>query len=205
MAFDAGAAFAPTSSARASLVALLDTLEDQLPHLFAGLFDGDGRIIWLSERSAARLGLVPRRRGKQRISAPQSGELEAIRALVRSACQQPTAAHRPPAAARLLWPRERVLVRRLEVDGSPAVLLLASRSASAAETDTRPRRTELSRREAEVAELAIRGYSVANIAARLALKEQTIKTFLKRVYNKLQVRNRAELCYELLSPRKARG
>jgi len=203
MAFDPVAAFAQASPAHAPLVALLEALEDQLPHSLAGLFDGDGRIIWLSERSAARLGLVPRRYGKQRISAAQSDELAALRALVGAACEQPTASRRRP-AARLLWPRERVLVRRVEAAGEPAVLLVVSRVGQ--EADARPRRTnELSRREAEVAELAIRGYSVANIAARLALKEQTIKTFLKRVYNKLQVRNRAELCYELLSPRKARS
>jgi DNA-binding NarL/FixJ family response regulator len=189
-----------------SLATLLDALEDHIPHAFAGLLDRDGRIIWLSERSALRLGLVAQRHGTQRILVPHSNELEAIRALARAACQQPALRRRGQrAAVDLLWPRERLLVRRVDPgDGQPAVLLFVPRSIDRPEmvdTSERTRTGGLSRREAEVAELAIRGYSVANIAARLALKDQTIKTFLRRIYSKLQVRNRAELCYEVLCPR----
>jgi DNA-binding CsgD family transcriptional regulator len=175
------------------LAAILELIEDHVRHTFAGLFDAEGRILWLSEVSAAHLGQV--RHGLQRFLVPRTDELETIRALARTACRRPARGRLP--GGDQIWPQRRVLIRRVEPD---AVLLFVPQPGELPSS----RSPSLSRREVEVAQLAIRGYSVANIAARLALKEQTIKTFLKRIYSKLQVRNRAELCYELLSTRSDR-
>jgi len=57
----------------------------------------------------------------------------------------------------------------------------------------------LSPRESDVASMAIQGYSVTNIAACLQLTENTVSTYLKRLYRKLRVSSRAELSFELLN------
>ncbi|WP_394849407.1 helix-turn-helix transcriptional regulator [Pendulispora brunnea] len=51
----------------------------------------------------------------------------------------------------------------------------------------------LSRREREIARHLVAGYSVVNIAAILGLSENTIRTYVRRVYTKLEVSNRAEM------------
>jgi len=67
------------------------------------------------------------------------------------------------------------------------------------ELERRTRRAGLSPRQSQVALLAIQGYSIANIAARLGVKESTVQTHLKRIYRRLQVSSRAELAYRLLA------
>lgn len=51
----------------------------------------------------------------------------------------------------------------------------------------------LSRREREVALLASRGETAAEIAGRLVISERTVETHLASVYAKLGVRSKAEL------------
>ncbi len=50
----------------------------------------------------------------------------------------------------------------------------------------------LSEREAEVAELIARGYSTKEIASLLVVSPETVKTHLKHIFRKCDVRNRAE-------------
>ena len=63
----------------------------------------------------------------------------------------------------------------------------------------RPRRTvltgpdALSRREREVAVLAVRGETAGEIAQRLAISERTVETHLVGIYGKLAVRSKSEL------------
>ena len=54
------------------------------------------------------------------------------------------------------------------------------------------RRTELSDRESEVLALIARGLTNAQIAAELFLSVETVKTYVKRLYAKLDVHNRAQ-------------
>jgi DNA-binding NarL/FixJ family response regulator len=56
-----------------------------------------------------------------------------------------------------------------------------------------PGGTGLTRREREVAELAMRGMSAKEIAGRLVLGERTVETHLANIYRKLDVRSRVEL------------
>jgi len=58
----------------------------------------------------------------------------------------------------------------------------------------------LTRREIEVAWLAIDGLSRHEIAARLFVSENTIKTHLEHIYSKLGVRNRPEMEHKLPPP-----
>lgn len=51
----------------------------------------------------------------------------------------------------------------------------------------------LSRREREVAQLLIGGYANLNIAAHLGISENTIRTYIRRLYKKLNVCNRIDL------------
>ena len=56
-------------------------------------------------------------------------------------------------------------------------------------------RSQLTVRESEIAELASRSLTNKEIAAQLNISENTVKTTLKRVYQKLGVSGRAELAY----------
>jgi DNA-binding CsgD family transcriptional regulator len=51
----------------------------------------------------------------------------------------------------------------------------------------------LSRREQEIAGLLVSGYAAINAAAILELSEHTVRTYIRRLYRKLEVSNRADL------------
>jgi DNA-binding CsgD family transcriptional regulator len=56
----------------------------------------------------------------------------------------------------------------------------------------------LSRREREIARLLVGGCSALNIAARCMLSEATVRTYVRRIYRKAGVANRADLVRKLL-------
>ena len=58
----------------------------------------------------------------------------------------------------------------------------------------------LSRREREIARLLVAGYSGVNVAAIAGLSENTVRTYVRRLYHKLDVNNRADLVRKLVSP-----
>lgn len=58
----------------------------------------------------------------------------------------------------------------------------------------------LSRREREIARLLVAGYSGVNVAAISGLSENTVRTYVRRLYGKLGVSNRADLVRKLISP-----
>lgn len=58
----------------------------------------------------------------------------------------------------------------------------------------------LSRREREIARLLVAGYSGVNVAAIAGLSENTVRTYVRRLYAKLGVSNRADLVRKLVSP-----
>jgi DNA-binding CsgD family transcriptional regulator len=88
-------------------------------------------------------------------------------------------------------------VRRLEGgDESPSARYAAVHIASASPKDDAVSR--LSPREREVAQLLVDGYSNVNIAALCGLSTNTVRTFMRRLYDKLGVFNRADLVRELV-------
>ena len=69
------------------------------------------------------------------------------------------------------------------------------------ETTKRPAAMEgLSKREREIARLLVAGYSGVNVAAISGLSENTVRTYVRRLYAKLGVNNRADLVRKLVSP-----
>jgi DNA-binding CsgD family transcriptional regulator len=58
----------------------------------------------------------------------------------------------------------------------------------------------LSRREREIARLLVAGYSGVNVAAISGLSENTVRTYVRRLYAKLGVANRADLVRKLITP-----
>jgi DNA-binding CsgD family transcriptional regulator len=61
----------------------------------------------------------------------------------------------------------------------------------------------LSKREREIARLLVAGYSGVNVAAISGLSENTVRTYVRRLYQKLGVSNRADLVRKLMSPTEA--
>lgn len=61
----------------------------------------------------------------------------------------------------------------------------------------------LSKREREIARLLVAGYSGVNVAAISGLSENTVRTYVRRLYQKLGVSNRADLVRKLMSPAEA--
>jgi DNA-binding NarL/FixJ family response regulator len=57
----------------------------------------------------------------------------------------------------------------------------------------------LSTREREIAQLLVDGYAALNAAAILELSEHTVRTYVRRLYKKLKVSNRADLVCRLLT------
>jgi DNA-binding NarL/FixJ family response regulator len=60
------------------------------------------------------------------------------------------------------------------------------------ETQNNGETVELSPREREVIELLARGYLYKEIAAQLEISVQTVNTYIRRIYEKLHVRSRAQ-------------
>ena len=56
----------------------------------------------------------------------------------------------------------------------------------------------LSKRELEVLELVVKGFTFPEIASLLALSPHTVGTFVRRIYRKLEVRSRGEAVFEAL-------
>ena len=72
------------------------------------------------------------------------------------------------------------------------------------EAPQRPAAIEgLSKREREIARLLVAGYSGVNVAAISGLSENTVRTYVRRLYGKLGVNNRADLVRKLVSPEPA--
>ncbi|MBX3230394.1 MAG: helix-turn-helix transcriptional regulator [Labilithrix sp.] len=63
----------------------------------------------------------------------------------------------------------------------------------------------LSKREREIARLLVAGYSGVNVAAISGLSENTVRTYVRRLYQKLGVSNRADLVRKLMSPAESKA
>jgi DNA-binding CsgD family transcriptional regulator len=92
------------------------------------------------------------------------------------------------------------LVAVAKIDDDP-VFGGARCAAVRVETSGRPAAIEgLSKREREIARLLVAGYSGVNVAAISGLSENTVRTYVRRLYGKLGVNNRADLVRKLVSP-----
>lgn len=99
---------------------------------------------------------------------------------------------------RIVGPRITLSIDAAEVDGSgfdvPRSLAIRVRRALPAQSAM-----ELSKREREVARLLLEGYGNINIAAITGLSENTIRTYVRRLYRKLGVCSRLQLVQAMCS------
>jgi DNA-binding CsgD family transcriptional regulator len=100
--------------------------------------------------------------------------------------------------ARIVRPRIPLSIDVAEVDGSgfdvPRSLAIRVRQPLAAESAM-----ELSKRERQVARLLLEGYGHINIAAITGLSENTIRTYVRRLYRKVGVCSRFQLVQAMCS------
>ena len=90
------------------------------------------------------------------------------------------------------------------VGGSPMNSYIARRVAQCFPRDPRePQETDLSPREWEVLQMMARGFLYKEIADSLAISVQTVDTYVRRIYEKLQMHSRAQAVarYVNLPPR----
>jgi DNA-binding CsgD family transcriptional regulator len=95
------------------------------------------------------------------------------------------------------------LVSVAEIDGEP-VFGGARCAVLRVERAQRPAAIEgLSKREREIARLLVAGYSGVNVAAIAGLSENTVRTYVRRLYAKVGANNRADLVRKLVTPEEA--
>ncbi|WP_294771243.1 response regulator transcription factor [uncultured Rhodoferax sp.] len=94
-------------------------------------------------------------------------------------------------------------IRNVHQGGSPISPLIARRilqrmrpAAPAAPHGASSRRPELSSRETEVLQLFSKGFSYSEIAQRLGVSRNTVLTFVRRIYAKLEVNSQMEAVHE---------
>lgn len=184
---------------------ILSALTTSLP-IPALLVDAAGKVVWLNHEAELRLGAVSLQFGCQRLYAGATSALRELLAYARRELACPgvsLSCEAVKGAPRWLLPGESLVVRRLEGSGLPlhalVCLSVPARPARGAPTAADLRGVfGFSGREADVALLAMEGYSVLAIAHQLGIAESTVATHLKRVYRKLGVRSRAELALKLV-------
>jgi DNA-binding CsgD family transcriptional regulator len=89
-----------------------------------------------------------------------------------------------------------------KIDGDPVFggARCAVVRVEATQKQNAPAMEGLSKREREIARLLVAGYSGVNVAAIAGLSENTVRTYVRRLYSKLGVSNRADLVRKLVSP-----
>ena len=93
-------------------------------------------------------------------------------------------------------------IREIRRGGSPISPIIARQllqQLEPAQPSGRPLDEPLSPREAEVLNLLARGFSYAEIAGLMTLSAQTVGTYVKRIYRKLEVNSRSEAVFEASS------
>ncbi len=92
-------------------------------------------------------------------------------------------------------------IREIRRGGSPISPIIARQLLQqlAPRAAAGPLQEPLSPREAEVLNLLARGFSYSEIGGLLALSTQTVGTYIKRIYRKLEVNSRSEAVFEASS------
>jgi DNA-binding CsgD family transcriptional regulator len=175
--------------------------------LVAAYFAPDGRMRWLSHECQAWAESLAMPFGGRTLIVRRGDRLSLLAAFAQEVQSEPTRTlgGGEPRWRQALGPHQRLVARRVPpTDGDPGGVLVCVREEAPipAEVSLEPDRLVglgLTPRESDVAALSAQGYSLKNTAARLGIAETTVHTHLKRVYRKLCVFSRAELCYRLLT------
>ncbi|MBN1771713.1 MAG: helix-turn-helix transcriptional regulator [Deltaproteobacteria bacterium] len=180
---------------------LLAALEQGLP-LSCALFDLRGSLLWASRAAADRLQAEAVRLGPAYIVWDGTPRFAAWR---RAALAVLDSTHAPSGPRAVYAGPQPATVRCLELPTGDRLALVIDEESTEArgspEHTSELKRHGLTSREADVAELAARGYSVLNLSSRLAVAECTIRSHLKQIYRKLGVASRAELAARLFAAR----
>lgn len=194
VALERAARFDATEHRAALLTDVLDQLDTAL--MISNL---EGEQLYLNE--AAQLAVD----GTQRplVNAVAPAVREALESLRRRSDERTASArhtleladHRAETGARAI---------RLGHDDEFVLTFLDYRPVAAAEEPAGDQRLPLlSPREREVAELVARGLTTGEISRDLFISQNTVKQHLKRMFQKLEVNNRAQLVAALWSPNAA--
>jgi len=185
---------------------LLDALELGLP-VAAALFDARGCLLWMSQEARLRLTRSTYQLAGRHVVTRALPTLQTMQRLAMEVAAHPELASVPAwlHRAHLVQPGEMIVARRIQRQAGASSLVLVAITAS----DQQPKDMDVSvdelkgqgltAREAEVARLAVLGFAVANIAAELNIAESTVQTYVRRIYRKLDVSNRADLVRRVLS------
>lgn len=189
-----------TDSPVAGPAGLLAALEQGLP-LPCALFDSHGSLLWASRPATAWLEAEAVRLGPARIVWDGTPRFAAWRRAALAAFASPAA---DPSGPRAVYAGPQpATVRCVELGtGDRLALVIDEHARDARHSHERAadlRRHGLTSREADVAELAARGYSVLNLSSRLGVAECTIRSHLKQIYRKLGVSSRAELAARMFA------
>lgn len=178
---------------------LLAALEQGLP-LSCALFDVHGALLWASRAATAWLEVEAVRLGLARIVWDGTPRFSAWR---RAALAALAATADPPGPRAVYAGSQPATVRCLELTTGDRLALVIDEHAQetrwSQDRAAELRRHGLTAREADVAELAARGYSVLNLSSRLGVAECTVRSHLKQIYRKLGVSSRAELAARLFA------
>lgn len=188
-----------TFDVAAGVESVLRNLEESIP-LAAWLFDDLGRLCWMTREASLRLNLAAMQVGSRRLRWGSREVIEALQAVALGTFHHPerTGAGCLHDHANILRAGERLVVKPVskELFNRPCALVAIREKKSTAAEQLHPGRLQslgLSPREAEVASLAAQGYTVANIAGNLNIRDSTVQSHLKSIYRKLGVTSRAEL------------
>ena len=169
--------------------------ESPMPYLFGAL---PLSVAWLSgtfgeRRCIEALGERQRfgSRWHEAHDALARGSISGDRETLRTARESFDALHAPVFA----------MLAGLRLPIPPAADVMLAESLGVVKSLATPRRISLTRRERDVADLAVQGASNAEIARLLAIRERTVETHLTNIFRKLNVRGRSALARALLRPR----
>jgi DNA-binding CsgD family transcriptional regulator len=184
---------------------ILGALTVSLP-IPAMVVEATGRVVWMNHEAELRLGIIAFAVGSKKAYGGRANGVDELTVAVQRELDRPGSTLSCSGGPRWLRPGERLVVRRLpggETRGRALVCVLPGPMPASGQAEATRKLVALglTLREAEVADLAARGYSVLNIAQRLALSEWTVKAHLKRTYKKLRVSSRAELAWMLVATR----
>jgi DNA-binding CsgD family transcriptional regulator len=172
----------------------LDALTQAFPSP-AFLFDARGRLQWMSDEGALRLSVESMKFGLSTVVRGNRA-LEVLSRVARRGSASDPGADGALRAASVLLPGEQLAVRRFQ--GEDLMLLAVSPAPVGPRALPTGSQGKLTPTELRVARLAIEGHTVLNIAAQLGKSEATVRTHLRRLYNKLGVHSRAELACLML-------
>lgn len=179
----------------------LDAITAALP--VPALLTNGRQLGWMNREAELRLGLAALSFGRSRYYGGRTAAVDDLLRRVRGELDDPglsLKAHAGSSSYAWLTPGESIVIRRLD-DRMPGWVLVCLTTPAPPPRTGAPRdesaTCRLSAREADIAHLAGKGFTVLNIASQLNIAESTVCTHLKRIYRKLRVRSRAELAWQL--------